>query len=78
MADSLWTETITSWIESISVEIVRVDVDERFLSKIWQSLPDMDRDKSLLIWVDLREKKSGRERNLADLPILLVVLAPTG
>ena len=78
MADSLWTETITSWIESISVEIVRVDVDERFLSKIWQSLPDMDRDKSLLIWVDLREKKSGRERNLADLPILLVGLAPTG
>ena len=78
MADSLWTETITSWIESILVEIVRVDVDERFLSKIWQSLPDMDRDKSLLIWVDLREKKSGRERNLADLPILLVVLAPTG
>lgn len=78
MADSLWTETITSWIESILVEIVRVDVDERFLSKIWQSLPDMDRDKSLLIWVDLREKKSGRERNLADLPILLVGLAPTG
>ena len=78
MADLLWTETITSWIESISVEIVRVDVDERFLSKIWQPLPDMDRDKSLLIWVDLREKKSGRERNLADLPILLVGLAPTG
>ena len=78
MADSLWTETITSWIESILVEIVRVDVDERFLSKIWQSLPDMDRDKSLLIWVDLREKKSGRQRNLADLPILLVGLAPTG
>ena len=78
MADSLWTETITSWIESILVEIVRVDVDERFLSKIWQSPPDMDRDKSLLIWVDLREKKSGRERNLADLPILLVGLAPTG
>lgn len=34
--------------------------------------------QSLSIWVDLREKKSGRERNLDDLPILLVELAPTG